>query len=50
MHLVNDLQPKPTRNTPVVEQVVFVACCNGGDTHHGELGETQLKGVGKNLL
>ena len=40
----------PTRNTLVVEQVGFVACCDEGDTHHRELGETWLKGVGKNLL
>ena len=30
--------------------VGFVACCDEEDTHHRELGETWLKGVGKNLL
>lgn len=43
MHLVSDLQPQSTRNTPVVEQIRFVACHNKGDRHHGELGETQLE-------
>lgn len=28
---VNALQPKTTRNTPVVEQVEFIAGCGGGD-------------------
>lgn len=48
MHLVNDLQP---RNIPVIEQVGFVAYCNEGNAHHGELwGKTPLKGVRKKLL
>ena len=50
MHLVNDLWPKPTRNTLVVEQIGFVACYDEEDKHYRELGETWLKDVGKNLL
>lgn len=36
---VNALQPKTTRNTPVVDQVEFIAGCGGGD--HTPMGNLQ---------
>lgn len=35
------LEPKTTRNSPVVEQVGFVFHCGGKDTHHGNLEASQ---------
>lgn len=48
--LVNALQENTIRNTVIVEQVEFIACCSEGECTTFIQGEAQEENVTKDLL
>lgn len=48
--LVNALQENTVRNTVIVEQVEFIACCSEGECTTFIQGEAQEENVTKDLL